>query len=125
MPKLEIECKALRNRRGQLIVAVWDNAMAFASDKSSAARRVVKAKAEAETTVVDLGDLEAGDYAVAILHDENSNGKLDLSRSLQLPTEGMGFSNDPPIGLGGPGWDASVFELNVDQRLVITLKYWR
>jgi uncharacterized protein (DUF2141 family) len=46
----------------------------------------------------------AGRYAVAVLHDENSNHKLDRN-FLHIPKEGFGFSNNPHVGLSPPKWD--------------------
>jgi uncharacterized protein (DUF2141 family) len=42
-----------------------------------------------------------GTYALAFLHDENSNGVLDRDL-IGWPQEGFGFSNDASPGLGGP-----------------------
>ena len=42
-------------------------------------------------------------YVIAIYHDENSNGSFDRN-SLGLPTEGYGFSNNPPTLLGLPAF---------------------
>jgi uncharacterized protein (DUF2141 family) len=52
--------------------------------------------------------LPPGRYAVAVLHDENSNGKLDRN-FLHVPKEGFGFANNPHVGLVAPKWeDAAV-----------------
>jgi uncharacterized protein (DUF2141 family) len=45
-----------------------------------------------------------GRYAVAVLHDENSNHKLDRN-FLHIPKEGFGFANNPHVGLSPPKWD--------------------
>jgi uncharacterized protein (DUF2141 family) len=45
-----------------------------------------------------------GRYAVAVLHDENSNHKLDRN-FLHIPKEGFGFANNPHLGLSPPKWD--------------------
>lgn len=52
--------------------------------------------------------LPAGRYGVAVLHDENSNRKLDRN-FLHVPKEGFGFANNPHVGLSAPKWeDAAV-----------------
>ena len=48
--------------------------------------------------------LPPGRYAVAVLHDENRNGKLDRN-FLHVPKEGFGFANNPHVGLSAPKWD--------------------
>jgi len=52
--------------------------------------------------------LPPGRYGVAVLHDENSNHKLDRN-ILKIPKEGFGFANNPHVGMSAPKWaDASV-----------------
>lgn len=47
--------------------------------------------------------LPAGRYAVAVLHDENENHKLDRN-FFGIPKEGFGFANNPHVGLKAPDW---------------------
>ena len=47
-----------------------------------------------------------GKYSVAVLHDENSNHKLDRNM-FHYPKEGFGFANNPKIGLAAPPFDAA------------------
>lgn len=47
-----------------------------------------------------FGDLPSGTYALALIHDENGNGKLDTM--LGIPREGFGFSRNPAIRFGPP-----------------------
>jgi len=57
-----------------------------------------------------------GRYAIALLHDENGNGKID--KALMIPKEGFGFSRDAPIRMGPPAFSAAAFEVggtNVSQ----------
>lgn len=51
--------------------------------------------------------LKEGDYAVAIVHDENGNGKLDTM--MGIPREGFGFSRNPTIVAGPPSFSQSRF----------------
>lgn len=50
--------------------------------------------------------LPPGRYGVAVLHDENSNHKLDRN-FLRVPKEGFGFANNPHVGLSTPKWEDS------------------
>lgn len=50
--------------------------------------------------------LPEGRYAIAILHDENSNHKLDRN-FVGYPKEGFGFSNNPKVRLTAPGFDTA------------------
>jgi uncharacterized protein (DUF2141 family) len=52
-----------------------------------------------------FGNLEPGDYAVMLFHDENGNGKMD-SNIVGIPTEGYGFSNEAKGSFGPPKFSA-------------------
>lgn len=51
-----------------------------------------------------------GRYAIAILHDENLNHKLDRN-SVGIPREGFGLSNNPKVMFSAPGFDTAVFDV--------------
>jgi uncharacterized protein (DUF2141 family) len=48
-----------------------------------------------------------GRYAVALLHDENGNGRADMV--LMVPREGFGFSRNPVVRLGPPRFSRAAF----------------
>ncbi|HXS11688.1 MAG TPA: DUF2141 domain-containing protein [Acidobacteriaceae bacterium] len=54
--------------------------------------------------------LPAGRYAIAALHDENSNHKLDRNM-LGWPKEGFGFSNNPKVNLSAPGFNTAAMQI--------------
>lgn len=66
--------------------------------KDPNARRVTVATSAAHTLRFD--GLPSGDYALALIHDENSNGRLDTV--MGIPREGFGFSRNPVIRFGPP-----------------------
>ncbi len=51
--------------------------------------------------------LPSADYAVALVHDENGNGKLDTF--VGMPREGFGFSRNPAIRFGPPRFASARF----------------
>jgi uncharacterized protein (DUF2141 family) len=57
--------------------------------------------------------ISPGYYAVALLHDENNNGKIDRALLL-MPKEGYGFSRDAPVRMGPPKFDAAAFAVGVE-----------
>ena len=63
-----------------------------------------------DKTTIEL-QLPAGRYAIAALHDENSNHKLDRNL-IGWPKEGFGFSNNPKVGLSAPSFDAAAMQIN-------------
>ena len=71
----------------------------------------IVAAAAAEVHLVFVG-VKPGRYAVALLHDENNNGRMDRAL-MMMPREGFGFSRDAPVRMGPPTFDRAAFELDV------------
>ncbi len=89
--------------------------------KDPNAYRVV-VPADGKVTVRFTG-IEPGDYALALLHDENDNGKADRALGM-MPKEGFGFSRDAKVRLGPPKFKDAVFNHNgVNQALTVKMRY--
>ncbi|MGC9197356.1 MAG: DUF2141 domain-containing protein [Acidobacteriaceae bacterium] len=52
----------------------------------------------------------AGRYSIAVLHDENSNHKLDRN-FLGIPKEGFGFANNPRAFLSPPHFSTAAVQV--------------
>ncbi len=84
-------------------------------------RTVVQA---GENVTIRFDGVEPGKYAIALLHDENENGKADRALGM-MPKEGYGFSRDAKVRMGPPKWDDSVFEHGTaPQNLTIRMRYF-
>jgi uncharacterized protein (DUF2141 family) len=59
--------------------------------------------------VLEFHEVPPGTYAVALLHDENGNGRID--RLLMVPREGYGFSRDAPVRMGPPSFEQAAFRV--------------
>jgi uncharacterized protein (DUF2141 family) len=51
-----------------------------------------------------------GRYAIAVIHDENANHKLDRNL-LGIPKEGFGFANNPKVLLSAPSFNAAAAQV--------------
>lgn len=49
---------------------------------------------------LSFADVAPGEYAIAVLHDENRDGKVNTS--LGIPREGVGFSRSPRLRFSAP-----------------------
>ena len=84
-------------------------------------RTVVRA---ANTVTIRFDNVEPGDYAIAILHDENEDGKANRVLGM-APREGYGFSRDAPVRMAPPDWDDAVFTVGTaNQRMTIKMRYF-
>jgi uncharacterized protein (DUF2141 family) len=57
-----------------------------------------------------ITDLVPGTYALAVIHDQDSNGKLS-SNAVGYPIEKFGFSNNPKVYFSPPSFEKASFVL--------------
>ena len=88
---LTIDVSGVKERKGKLQVALYNSADNFPETEPYRGE-VLNITADNKLQVV-FNDLPPGNYAVAVYHDKNSNGKLDKNL-LGIPVEDYGFSND-------------------------------
>jgi uncharacterized protein (DUF2141 family) len=105
---LTVKVTGLRNDQGRLAVALFSSAAAF--PRQETALRGQMAAIAGGHAAVTFHDLPPGTYAVAVLHDENSNQKMDFN-FLGMPLEGYGFSNDAAAFFGPPSFASAAFRL--------------
>lgn len=107
---LKLSIDALRSSKGMLRVCLTADPKNFPGciDDAHALTRNVPA---GEHDIV-IDGLPHGDYAAAVIHDENGNNKLDTF--MGIPKEGFGFSRNPRIGFGPPRFTAARFTVEND-----------
>jgi uncharacterized protein (DUF2141 family) len=99
---LQVQLSGLRSAKGIVhfcLSANPDKFLRCQDDRSAVSRSVPVGQAGR----VDLGPVRPGTYALLVIHDENSNGKLDMT--FGIPREGFGFSNNPAMRPRPPHWD--------------------
>ena len=118
---VRIIVEGFRNNNGTCRVLLFDNRRGFPDSPGEA---VAMCSATIEGPTVSFGlKVVPGKYAVAVLHDENSNGRLDKSW-YGKPIEGFGASNQPKVGFGPPTFGESVVLLDENNtHLTIPLNY--
>lgn len=84
-----------------------DNFPACVDDADAVTRSV-----PAATPALRFDGLPLGTYAIAVIHDENNNSRLDTLAG--IPREGFGFSRNPPIRFGAPRFAAARFTVATD-----------
>jgi uncharacterized protein (DUF2141 family) len=87
----------------------------------NAYRVVVPAAAKVE---IRFTGVKPGNYAIALLHDENNNGKADRAMGM-MPKEGYGFSRDAPVNMAPPKFKDAVMAIGEGlSRLTIKMRYF-
>lgn len=103
---LVVEIPQLAIAQGFLLVSVFAGPDGFPEDPDKATA-ISSTSALKGTNTLTFEGLEPGEYAVAAAHDENANGEVDTN-SFGLPTEPVGFSNDPSL-FGKPTFEQTKF----------------
>lgn len=116
---IEVKVTNIESEKGTIRVGL------FASDKdflkNAIKGKVVKASANEIT--VNFDNLEPGEYAVSVIHDENGNGKLDKN-AFGIPKEGFAFGNNAMGSFGPPTFEKAKVVIGDGPVLqVIKLKY--
>lgn len=119
---LTVKVENLRNSKGVVQFALYNKDNSIPDEDYKKYYQLEKAKIVNGKSEITFKNLPKGKYAVNILHDENSNGKVD--KGFLLPKEGIGFSNYQSIGLRNkPNFSKASFELNADKTIVVTVIY--
>jgi uncharacterized protein (DUF2141 family) len=123
--KVTITVEGLRNDKGTVMIGIFNKADGFPENyKSVYIQQVIPTTTMKKTSAVF--ELPAdSNYAVAVIHDENNNGKLDTN-FLGMPIEGYGFSNNKSAIFGAPSFKDCSFSLKnkTSESIKISLKYW-
>jgi uncharacterized protein (DUF2141 family) len=103
---LTIRVDDVKAAAGTVMVAIFNSEGTFlkAPAKGSGAPAVQNG-----TTIV-IKDLPEGEYAFAVYHDANGNGKMDKNL-LGIPTEDYAFSNNAMGKMGPPSFANAKFAL--------------
>lgn len=110
---LDVSVDHLRSAKGLIRVCLTadpDNFPACVDDADAITRSV-----PASVRDIRFGGLPRGTYAVAVIHDENGNAKLDTFAG--IPREGFGFSRNPAVGFGPPRFAAARFVIASDAEM--------
>jgi uncharacterized protein (DUF2141 family) len=102
---LAVQIEGLRNSEGTIHIGLFDGPAGFPQDTAAMVRSATRVLAEVGERVIRFEGLAYGEYAVAVLHDENASGAMDTN-FLGIPKEGLGFSNNPRIVFGAPSFES-------------------
>ena len=111
--RLDVEVDKLRSAKGMIRICLTadpDNFPACIDDANALTRSV-----PASVRTTSFPGLPQRGYALAIIHDENSNSKLDTIAG--IPREGYGFSRNAAVRFGPPRFSAARFMVAGDAEL--------
>ncbi|NVN16855.1 DUF2141 domain-containing protein [Muricauda sp. HICW] len=115
---LSVQVNNVPSGHGSVKVAIYDSDDSFLSFDQ--VLRSDSVNADMGSVVLHISDLPAGEYALAIFHDENDNGKLDTNW-LGIPREKVAFSKAKMKTFGPPKFKECSFKMSSDHEIHIDL----
>ncbi|GAB2595405.1 DUF2141 domain-containing protein [Spirosoma areae] len=86
---LLVEVQDIRTRQGAIFFALFRPDSRFPSGKPAEGKKL-----DAQSSTIQAAfSVEPGEYAIAVFHDENGNGKMDKG-IFGIPKEPYGLSNN-------------------------------
>ncbi len=120
---MQLEIQGLRNTKGHVLIAIFKSADGFpdVSDKAFRKERLVPVVGK---MMVEIKNLPAGNYAIALVHDENDNMQLDTGL-FGIPKEGFCFSKDAMGTFGPPSFESAAIVHNQNSTSYkLNVNYW-
>ena len=116
--RLIITFRGLQPIKGDLYLALHSRPEYFEIADSAFIKKIVLVTAETET--ISFNNIPDGHYALAVYHDENLNGVLDVN-DIGIPKEGYGFSRDARSKFGPPSFDRAAVAIEPGENKTLTV----
>jgi uncharacterized protein (DUF2141 family) len=118
--KILLEVEGFENLDGNLAIAIYNNSETFNSETEFYIEAAFTVDESYMSIVID--SMDAGTYAISILHDEDESGDMEMGGFLNLiPQEGFGFSNNPVIGISEPSFSDCKFAIDEGQAVSVPI----
>jgi uncharacterized protein (DUF2141 family) len=119
---VQVAITELRSSRGVVRACMTADPVRFPRCRGDADAYSIVVRAS-DANALDFAGVRPGTYAIALLHDENGNGRADRALGM-MPKEGFGFSRDARVRLGPPDFDEAAFTVrNAPVRQTIRMRY--
>lgn len=115
---LTLSITNIRNLTGEIRIGVYNNKYSFPKKKEEYKTFSFPVKAGSE--VFTIRNLPKGEYAIAIFHDKNSDGKCNTD-FWGIPEEGYGFSKNYRPVLFAPSFNDCKIELTANTQMTVKL----
>ncbi|WP_405199019.1 DUF2141 domain-containing protein [Christiangramia sp. LLG6405-1] len=113
--ELEVTIPNVTNDNGEVLFALYKEENFMREPTFSQKSDIKDGKA-----TVKFEDLPEGDYALVVMHDENSNGRMDFETN-GMPTESYATSGESKF-MGPPMWSDTKFKLD-DSTKKLSLRF--
>lgn len=115
---LDVTVSGIKESRGEIRIAIYSREHDFPSERDILDFRIVTVAGD--KVVCNFQVMETGAYAMALIHDVNSSGKLDYNW-VGYPIEPFGFSNNPKVVMKAPTFEECAIDVVGDTKIEIRL----
>jgi uncharacterized protein (DUF2141 family) len=117
---IKIVVDNLRSNEGHVLISLFKSNEGYPDAPDKAVRKG-KLIIKDNRAWIKFTGLPAGNYAAAILHDENDDQKMNTN-FFGLPKEGYGFSNNVMGSFGPPSFEKASFSYSTNKTTEIIIK---
>lgn len=115
MPGAHVHISGLQHERGQLLLALHNTAETWTEEGDTPGFRAyqhAQLKVQGQEMYYTFTHLPPGRYALAVIHDENSDGRINrhIYPLIGMPEEPYALSNDAWSWFSKASFDAAAFE---------------
>jgi uncharacterized protein (DUF2141 family) len=127
--ELTVKISDIRSVGGYLLVGVFNTHESFelskhqGGDTRAVDFKVLEINTRVTSTSVTFEDLPDGVYALGVIRDLNSNGKLDTKGPFHKPVEPFAMSGNPRPGIRFPKWEKVAFKVSGKTEILVQLKH--
>lgn len=107
-PGIHVQILEIKNSTGAVACALFEAPEGFPSEFLQFATNITMIKIRDTQARCKFLDIPQGEYALAVVHDENMDGKLETSW-LGVPTEGYAFSSGATVTMSAPSFEEASF----------------
>lgn len=104
--EFRLSIEGINELKGEIRIAMFDSKEKYTKDPIYA----IVLPVDSTTIIWTQEMLPFGEYAIAVYHDKNENGKIDTN-FLGIPKEDYGFSNNARGRFGPASWQDSKFKV--------------
>ncbi|MCW2337159.1 uncharacterized protein (DUF2141 family) [Sphingobium sp. B2D3A] len=121
--QIDVRFEGLRSSRGMLRACLTKDRSHFPKCEKDPLALTASVAAGDHAELL-FARVPPGDYALLVFHDENSNSRLDTM--LGIPREGVGFSRNPRLRFGAPGFESVVLTITpgAAKQTAVKLQYF-
>ena len=106
---IQVNIQEASSDQGMIRVLLFSGGAGF-PDQVSKAVKSFSIPPKNKQVAFTISDLALGTYSLAVIHDQDSNGKLS-SNAVGYPIEKFGFSNNPKVYFSPPSFEKASFIL--------------